>query len=163
MKTRLNSLVIAAVCVIPGSIFGLGSRIPTQDPAAIARGNAFVATADNPSALYYNPAGITQLEGNNVQAGTLVYLNIAVDYDSPAGARTESKTKTILVPDFHYTYSLKDEPVSFGLGIYAPFGLGMEWPDNAPFRNAGLEVELTYLTINPVVAWKPLPTLSIAM
>src|SRR6266567_6021300 len=159
----LLALLAAAILVWPHHVFGVGSRIPNQDPEAIARGNAFVATADNPSAMYYNPAGISQLEGQNIQAGSLFYLNIYADYESPSGARTKNITKIIPVPQLGYTLTLKDMPFSFGLGVYAPFGLGLEWPDNAPFRNAGLEADLTYITVNPVVAWRPHPTLSIAV
>lgn len=160
----LNAWLAAAlIALIPWQALGLGSRIPNQDAAAIARGNAFVATADNPSAIYYNPAGISQLEGQHAQFGSLFYMNIYADYESPSGKRTKNDPSIIPVPQFQYTVTLKDQPVSFGLGIYAPFGLGMEWPDNAPFRNAGLGVKLTYVTINPVVAWRPIPTLSIAL
>src|SRR5512141_2677713 len=60
----------------------VGFRLPNQDPEAIARGNAFVATADNPSAIYYNPAGITQLEGNNLRAG-IYFVSAGIDYTSP--------------------------------------------------------------------------------
>jgi len=63
------SLVLTAAMFSPLSVFGLGIRIADQDPATKVRGNAFTATADNPSAIYYNPAGITQLEGNNVSVG----------------------------------------------------------------------------------------------
>src|SRR5678816_852969 len=38
----------ALLALLPQPALGLGSRIPNQDPEAIARGNAFVATADNP-------------------------------------------------------------------------------------------------------------------
>src|SRR5262245_56879978 len=68
-------LLLATVLKMwPTPVFGIGFRIPNQDAEAIARGNAFVATADNPSAIYYNPAGITQLEGHNAQIGVLNYL-----------------------------------------------------------------------------------------
>src|SRR6266702_8312161 len=90
--------LLATILVWPNHVFGVGSRIPNQDPEAIARGNAFVATADNPSAMYYNPAGISQLEGQNIQAGSLFYLNIYTDYESPSGARTKNVTKIIPVP-----------------------------------------------------------------
>src|SRR5689334_3704388 len=86
---------------------GLGSRIPNQDPDAIARGNAFVATADNPSAIYYNPAGISQLDGTQIHVGSLFYLNIYADYDSPSGQRTKNITEVIPVPELHLTYALK--------------------------------------------------------
>ena len=45
-------------------------------------------------------------------------------------------------------------PVSFGLGVYAPYGGSMNWPQDTGFRTVGTESKLTYLTINPVVAVK---------
>jgi hypothetical protein len=62
-------LVLTAAIFSPLSVFGLGIRIADQDPATEVRGNAYIATADNPTAIYYNPAGITRLEGNNVSVG----------------------------------------------------------------------------------------------
>ena len=38
----------------------------------------------------------------------------------------------------------------------------MKWPDDSPFATGGLEGKLTYITVNPVVALKVHPTLSIA-
>jgi len=144
------------------SMPGLGVRIPNQDPTAIARGNAFAATADNPSAIYYNPAGITQMSGHNVQAGALFYLGIDAQYRSPTGQHVENDSEVVTVPHLHYVYNPTNLPVSFGLGVYAPFGLEMDWPRDAPFATGGRRGELLYLTINPVVAWQVHPTLSVA-
>ena len=58
---------------LPGSANGFG--LPDQDAFATARGEAFVATADNASAIYYNPAGITQLTSSNLRGGIYgIYL-----------------------------------------------------------------------------------------
>jgi long-chain fatty acid transport protein len=168
MRSRKTLTVFAvlgaiAALALPWNVLGLGSRIPNQDAAAIGRGNAFVATADNPSAMYYNPAGITQLEGHNLQVGSLFYLNIYADYKSPGGGtQVDNETDILPVPQIHYAYSPTNLPVAFGLGVYAPFGLGMKWPADAPFRTSGIEAQLTHLTINPVIAWKPWKTLSLA-
>ena len=63
-----------------------GFDLPDQDAFAVARGMAFVATADNPSAIYYNPAGLTQLQGHNVRLG--VYgISLEPSYESPDGRR----------------------------------------------------------------------------
>lgn len=156
-------LCVAAVALTPTTSFALGFRIPNQDAAAIARGNAFVATADNPSAIYYNPAGITQLEGQQVQIGVLNYLGINTYYEAPNGLDAKSEFEVIPVPQIHYTCTPKDSSLSFGLGLYAPFGLGVKWPQNSGFRSIAIESRITYLTVNPVIAWKPHPTLSIAI
>ena len=140
----------------------LGFRIPNQDASAIARGNAFVATADNPSAIYYNPAGITQLEGEHIQAGSLFYLGIYGDYESPTGTSVHNNPEVLAAPTLQYTISPEGLPLSFGLGIYEPFGFSVDWPDNAPFRQEAITGSLDYITINPVVAWKVVPSLSIA-
>jgi long-chain fatty acid transport protein len=159
-------VIIAAAWVMlslcPVSVHGLGVRIPNQDAEAIARGNAFVATADNPAALYYNPAGITQLEGHNVQVGMLTYLGVDVDYESPGGVQSGNKAGNIFVPQIHYVFSPKDSKFSYGLGVYAPFGLSMYYGENTPFSTLGIEGRLQYVTVNPVIAWQALSSLSIA-
>ena len=66
------------------------------------------------------------------------------------------------MPNLHYVFSPKDSAFSFGLGVFAPFGLGVKWPDDAPFRTGGIESELSYITINPVLAWEPMPGLSVS-
>jgi len=161
---QLNSWFGALVLTLlwTDALHGVGLRLPNQDPEAIARGNAFVATADNPSAIYYNPAGITQLEGQNIHAGAY-FLSTGVQYESPTGQKTETKSDFNTVPQLYYVFSPKEIPFSFGLGVYVPYGLALEWTGNNPFRTAAEKGNLLYLTVNPVVAWKVNPNLSIAI
>lgn len=159
LRTLLCGMLVALAA--PDG-FALGFRIPNQDAAAIARGNAFVATADNPSAIYYNPAGITQLEGEQVQLGALNYLGINTFYDAPNGTDATSDFQVLPVPQLHFTCSPKDSALSYGLGIYAPFGLGVNWAENTGFRSIAIKSKITYITVNPVIAWQVHPTLSIA-
>jgi long-chain fatty acid transport protein len=167
-RRALALLTLTALLVGAGTpaAFALGFRIPNQDPAAIARGGAFIATADNPSAIYYNPAGITQLEGHNVQANVLFYLNIYTDFEgsgSNSGVNVENDPEILPVPALHYVFSPEDSKLSYGLGIYAPFGLAMDWPDTAPFAPVGMGGKIDYVTINPVVAYQLTDTLSLAL
>ena len=72
--SRLLPIILWGVSVLNVSANGFG--LASQDAFASARGEAFVATANNASAIYYNPAGITQLQGNNVRGGVYgIYLN----------------------------------------------------------------------------------------
>ena len=159
---RCIALLFSSILLFPISAKAVAFRLPNQDPEAIARGNAFVATANNPSAIYYNPAGITQLEGNNLRAG--IYLvSAGIDYTSPAGATAKADDAFQPVPEFYYVYSPKDWQLSFGLGVYAPYGLSVDWGDNPPFRTLAQKGKVLYACFNPVIAWKVHPTLSLAI
>ena len=155
-------LALMELSIRSSPLCALGFRIPNQDAEATARGNAFVATANNPSALYYNPAGITLLEGQNAQLGAHV-ISVNSHFKAAIGG-TEADTDFEIqpVPQFYYVYSPMDYPLAFGLGIYAPFGLGLEWPDDGVFRNLAIEGRLQYVTISPIAAWRVNSTLSIA-
>jgi long-chain fatty acid transport protein len=154
---------VAICCVCSYKAQAIGFLLPNQDATAIARGNAFVATADNPSAIYYNPAGISQLPGFNVELGELSYLGINTYYQSTAGANEQSKFKIIPAPQIYLTYSPTNLPVTFGLGVYTPFGLGVEWPDDSSIRSLAIDSKLTYITVNPVASWQILKSLSVAV
>src|SRR6266852_2746505 len=97
------------------SVFGLGFRIPNQDAEATARGNAFVATADNPSALYYNPAGITQIEGDEAQVGAHVISVNSHFQSATPGVESDTKFEIQPVPQVYAVYSPKGKPYSFGV------------------------------------------------
>jgi long-chain fatty acid transport protein len=156
------SLLGLTAALATHQVGAVGFRLPNQDPEAIARGNAFVATADDPAAIYYNPAGITQLSGQNISAG-LYMVSAGITYDSPTGQHAEANSDFKPVPQLYYAMSLPDLPLSFGLGVYAPYGLSLDWGNNPPFRTLGQEGDLLYLSANPVVALKVHPTLSIAI
>ena len=143
----------------PGKLNAVGFRLPNQDPEAIARGNAFAATADDPSAIYYNPAGITQLQGQDLRAG-IYAVSAGIKYSSPSGSAT-ANSDFQPVPQVYYTCSFTNVPISVGLGIYAPYGLSLDWGDNTPFNTIGESGKVMYLCFNPIVAWQVTKTLSI--
>jgi long-chain fatty acid transport protein len=149
---RFLALMISGVLALKASANGF--RLPDQDAFATARGEAFVATADNPSAIYYNPAGITQLEGNNLRGGLYgIYLDSS--YRPQNSDNTYHNSDNLAaVPQIFYTYTPTNIPVSFGLGVYAPYGGKSSWPQDTGFRAVALDGSLTYVTINPVVAVK---------
>lgn len=154
----LVSLISILSC--PDSAFALGFALPDQDAFATARGNAFVATADDPAAVFYNPAGISQLDGSHISAGAygIVYGD---QYKGPFG-EIDSKEQLEVLPQVFSTYSLPDYHLTLGLGTYSQYGLRMEWPDNSILAAAGQTGEIDFFTVNPVIAWQIVPSLSIA-
>lgn len=151
------AIILASAAV---SANGAGFDLPDQDAFVIGRGMAFVATADNPSAIYYNPAGITQLKGNNFRSG-IYGIDINSNFKSPGGTTYDNQKTLHAIPQFFYTYSLETLPLSFGLGVYSPYGLSSQWPQDTGFRTVSTYGQIIYETINPVVAWEIIPGLSV--
>ena len=121
----MKVVVAAALGGAPLTLLAGGIRLLSQDGFATARGDAFVATADNASAIYYNPAGITQLKGSNLRGG-LYGIYFDPTFQPPPGAPNSGSTYHLeknhaAVPQFFFTHTLADLPLSFGLGAYAPF------------------------------------------
>jgi len=162
MKNYLFKIIPVSMAIcISTQATAVGLRLPNQDPVAIARGNAFVATADNPSAIYHNPAGITQLKGKQLSIGAY-FISADVSYESPSGAKGQTDTSIQAVPQIHYVYSPENSAFSFGLGLYVPFGLGIDYGQSSPFPTLAKEGVLSYISVNPVVAYEITDSLSIA-
>ncbi len=158
MNKNMNVVRNAALTgVLIGSsttVFATGFRLPDQDAFATGRGEAFVATADNASAVYYNPAGISQLEGQNARGGIYgIYLDPSY---TPNGSSTtyHNQNKVAAVPNLFYTYSPTNSHLSYGVGLFSPYGLGVRWRQTTGFRTVGEQASLMYITLNPVLSYK---------
>ncbi len=151
------------ICALsnPAPLLALGIRLPDQDASATARGNAFAATADDPAAVYYNPAGITQLDGDNLSLG-MYGIEYASRYSGGAGS-VNSQQQWAALPQTFSTMNFTNCHLAFGFGVYSPYGLSTEWPDKAPWiRSEAQGGRIDYLRANPVIAYQVCPTLSVA-
>lgn len=147
-------------------------RIQGQGAAASGMGNAFSAQADDPSALHYNAAGMTQLHGVGFMTGVLLSGG-TTNFTSPTGATaTGDRDGSVAWPPPGYIYvtaNLKDLGVtavgdlSAGIGLTAPFGSLTRWPNDGPFRTATTFNSLPLLDIKPTLAYKLIENLSIGL
>ncbi|MCO5053154.1 MAG: outer membrane protein transport protein [Verrucomicrobiae bacterium] len=158
MKLKPSAMLFATALglLAPSWLLANGMRLVSQDGFAAARGEAFVATADNASAVYYNPAGLTQSGTHDFRLGIYgLYLDPA--YEPPVGAPNHGQTyhlknNVAAAPQFFYAHNLASVPVSLGVGLYAPYGASVNWPDDTGFRSVGTKAKLTYLRFNPAAA-----------
>ncbi|MDO8630270.1 MAG: outer membrane protein transport protein, partial [Phycisphaerales bacterium] len=144
--------------------FAGGLSFSEHGAKATGMANAFSGQADDPSAIFYNPAGITQLPGTQVMAGTaIVHLN-SVCRSSTTGESAQLQDQFPLVPHLYITHRFKqwDERLSIGLGITTPFGIVVDWPDNWKGRFDSTDAKLRVTIYNPVVAFQATKKLSVA-
>src|SRR5512135_3150752 len=99
--------VLLVLLFTASTSFAAGFRLPEAGAKAMGMGFAFTAQADDPSAIYFNPAGLTQLKGQNVMLGaTYLKLNGADFTGSTpltSGASETQKSLDFIIPNAYYT------------------------------------------------------------
>lgn len=82
---RFTLLALALAGLVASAALGAGFQIPEQGSASMALGMGYIGRADDLSALYHNPAGLTQLQGHNFYL-TLAGISPKASYTRlPAG------------------------------------------------------------------------------
>ncbi len=158
MKRKSLRLFSAFAATIT-PVLGNGFYIPVQAPEATAKGNAWLATADTAAAVYYNAAGLTQIDSPEVTVGTYaIMLGLEADLDS--GAHEKADNSWAFVPQIYAAVPISDKLVA-GFGVNTPFGLATDWDDNSQFSALAIETELLYVTGWAVLSYELTDTLSI--
>jgi long-chain fatty acid transport protein len=119
---------------------------------ASAMGEAFIVQADDPSAVAVNPAGISQLGSNQVQA-QVTLCNAYVTHTSPTGEESHNEDQWQGVPALYVTSELKKD-ITAGLGVTVPNGLSSEWADDSFARYESTYSELFVADISPTLGMK---------
>ena len=156
-------LVALGVLGIPSSAFASGFALVEQSVPNL--GNAAsggAAGLDDASTIFFNPAGLTRLEGNSfVGAGyfilpTTKFRNQGSSVATGApllGGNGGDAGPTNFVPNFYGAWSLSDR-VKVGIGVNPPFGLATEYDSDWVGRYQALDSELITVNINPTIAAK---------
>jgi len=147
----------------PSNSFADGFRNPFQSGAANAQSNAFAAQADDASAVFYNPAGMTQLPGIQFLGG-IEFVNVDTHFRSSTGATTRNDLGgTFGFPppaQLFLTASPRDfgaawlGDLTVGIGLQNLFGFASRYPENGPLRTSIIEASLPLLNIKPTLAYR---------
>ncbi|MBA2252709.1 MAG: outer membrane protein transport protein [Nitrospirales bacterium] len=178
LLTESAPRVLLFICLLsavwPSAVSASSFRILDQGAGAAGQSNAFTAQADDPSAIYYNPAGMMQLRGVQTYFGTTL-LGGSTSFRNAAGqtARGDFNGSIAYPPpsNIYITGNLQDLGVSapvlrnmaVGVGLTFPFGTLYRWPNNGPFSTATTGAALQLLNIKPTVAYKFNDRLSVGL
>jgi len=121
------TLIIGLSLLAPNIVFASGFRIGTQGAKAMGMGNAFVATADDPSAIVYNPAGIADQVGTHIYLGTTAIIP-STRYESTAGVSDETDAQVFYPPHLYISSDFGIKDVAFGLAICSGDEVGQGQP-----------------------------------
>lgn len=156
---RFLRITFTIACLAAGvSAFGSGFSIFEQGAKASGMAGAFVATADDPSAIFYNPAGLAQQREMSVLAGA-TFINFTNEFtgdpNSEYTAGTEGKydRHTFVPPNMYGILPIGDN-LTVGLGAYSAWGLRTDWVDPWVGRFISRDADLKTMSVQPTVAWQ---------
>ena len=123
------SLTLLALTVACETSAG-GYSLYEQGARALGMGGAFTAVPIDPSAIFYNPAGIAIYESGQqlMIAPNLIAFGSEFAGAAPSpgyGVHEETKDKVFFPIAAYYTRHAGN--VSAGLGVYEPYGLEVDW------------------------------------
>jgi long-chain fatty acid transport protein len=153
--------VLTAVLVMPRSAEAQGFSVNEQGSCAMGRGGTGVASpcADG-SAIFYNPAGLILPKGKGVASGGATIIAPTGDFtNSTTGEVSTLVDQTTPVPALYMGYGLSDN-ATIGLGIFAPYGLAIEWPTTAEGRFLGYYSSIKGIYAQPTFGLKASDRLS---
>ncbi len=180
-----TALVAALLLLAPAAEAG-GLFTPDTGMVGLSRGGANVANAEDiVGALYYNPAGLTQLQGFHIEGG-LVGMQTLRWFDRSGGdggedvgqynvgpdgvriegslddpfARTNSSDHFRPIPEVGLAFGFKKPNITIALGLYAPMAPTQRFDRYGPGRYRLVEQTLVQGNINLSVAWRPVPWFS---
>jgi len=165
VQSAFRILLLLILLLAPVTSRAAGFLIFEGGAKALGMGGAFTAQADDPSAIFFNPAGLSQVEGVQVYGG-FSFIFIGTDFsgvDPDPGFGTTGETGTLLFSPVNVYATWQFNPkFTAGIGLFNLFGLGQDWNDPATFvgRHIATKVDLRSFWINPTIAWQPIEDVS---
>lgn len=165
---RVWLLAGAAVLTAPAALAAQGSAVYTQSACMNARNGAGIAApCSDGSAVYYNPAALAVQNGAASIGATILEQSGSFTYDT-SGLVIEREPGTSVVPHGWATWR-PAERLGVGIGVWAPYGLAIDWPVCPPDRSTcatnfegrfvGYDQSLEGLYLQPTVAYEVVPGL----
>lgn len=166
LKTIARLMPLLALSLAAGHAQAAGFQLLEQNASGI--GNAYAgsaAVAENASTIFYNPAGMTQLQDREFSVGGAAVrpsFNFT-NNGSTAGALSGNGGdggSWAFIPNAYLSWALTKD-LYVGLGLGAPFGLMTEYDRNWLGAAQSIKFEIKTYNINPSIAYRVNDTLSV--
>jgi long-chain fatty acid transport protein len=143
----------------------LASGIQITEKGTKGLGNAWAggaAVAEDASTVYWNPAGLTRLDGNHAEL-SVHFIRPSFKWDDDgstsvigqplSGSDGGDAGGSNFVPNFFYSHEISDNWRA-GIGIVSPFGLETDYDNKWKGRYYTTKASLLTIDINPSVAYR---------
>ena len=152
---RVKRFLLVSAVALPSALSAQAFGLNEIGSCAISR--AFANTGSpcrDASTIYWNSAAATRLTGWNAVAGVAaIKLNGSFRQDT-TGRVFDMDVPAEYVPHVFVNYHDSTSKLAYGLGVYAPYGLTSQWPDDFPGRFSAKKASLKTVYVQPNVAYQ---------
>jgi len=152
---RILAALLAAFVARSDVANASGFLIQEQSASALGQGGAVAADPDEPAAVWFNPAALGFAKGWGASATLALGFPRVSFTPKDGGPTTQADFLLQPVPNLflHVPVSTPgQERVVFGLGLYAPFGLKLNWPRGWQGAEKAESIAITVVALNPTVS-----------
>jgi long-chain fatty acid transport protein len=146
-RMRRLARLLCLACLVPATAHASGGfELDEQSAASVGMAGAHTAVANDPAAIYFNPAGLALQPGFGALLGG--HVIVARTHISPDNITLwhPAVTGTMFVAQrFLNRFSV-------GVGAFSNFGEHFDYPRGWRGRFVGYFIDITTLTINPTLA-----------
>lgn len=157
MKTPVYhiTILLSVLFCLPFSSLAQGYQVNLQGQAQQGMASAGTAFIQDAASVFYNPGGMSFLDKSQVIGGVTPTFSNGLFTEAETGeyGRTISPVGTPFAA--YGVYKLSDSSkLSFGLGVYTPFGSTVEWEEGWAGRFAVTRLQLMSIFVQPTVSYK---------
>jgi long-chain fatty acid transport protein len=167
------ALAIASAALSLGATPAFATGFQLNEQSASGLGNAFAAGAaftDDISAMWLNPAALSKFQRRQVVfAGHLIKPSIEFNNDASASALNQPLGNSggdaggyNFGPNAYFSLPLNDQ-LFFGVGLNGAWGNSTKYDSGWIGRYQGLESEILTVNVNPALAWKVTPEVTLGV
>lgn len=175
MRKILVLVLLIAIGTLSVPLFAGGFALSGVGSRATAMGGAFRGYANDPSAMYWNPAGLAYVHRNSISLGG-TFISPSATWENPGApttallraGETESEPSLKAIPNAFVTMASHPK-IKYGLGVFVPYGLGSTWDlyETNPALNGAANFpenetssSISVFDVHPTVAYQIMPNLS---
>ena len=161
------ALILGALVAAPRGD-AAGFALFEQGAKATALGGAFVAQADDPSAMFYNPAGNAYNETFTLYGGAVGVLRPTANFTGSSPYPGDGYYSGMSKPLYWFgngygVLPLQPGKLNLAVGFWSPAGLGVPWagPDQWAGRFISQRADIRMIAVSAQLSWKAADWLAI--
>ena len=148
----MKKIIFSVLALTSLSAFAGGFQLNLQGARALGMGGAYTGLAHGPATTFFNPGGLTQIEGHQFNLGTsLIFPSVSLQ----TSVHDNIDQTTGMATPIHFYYGGQiNEKLYVGFGLNNQFGSSSSFEDDWQGRYIVQNISLRTFMFQPTIAYK---------